>query len=76
VSGFRQVDYGGDGGMMSIVDVAIPGLIGLAMFVWPRFMFFGSRVPPNEAKIRWLRYAGAFLLLVAALNLVVKFTGR
>ena len=62
--------------MTSYVDVAIPGFIGLVMFIWPRSMFLGSRVTPNAHKIRWLRYLGVFLLLVAAFNPVIKFVSK
>lgn len=61
---------------MSLIDVAIPGLVGLVVFLWPKAMFLGSRAAPTEKKIRLLKYVGAFLLLVAAFNLVIKFVGK
>jgi phosphate starvation-inducible membrane PsiE len=61
---------------MSLIDVAIPGVIGLVLLLWPQAMFLGSRVGPTEKKIRMLRYSGALLLLVAAVYLVIKFVSR
>ena len=62
--------------MTGTVDVAIPGIIGLVMSLWPRLFFVGSRVTPTETKTRRLRYIGLFLLLVAVFNLAIKFLGR
>ena len=62
--------------MTGTVDVAIPGIIGLAMSLWPRLFFVGSHVTPTETKLRRIRYIGLFLLLVALFNLVIKFLGR
>ncbi len=61
---------------MSFVDVAIPGIIGLVLLLWPQSMFFGSSAPPNEKKLRLLRYLGALLLLVAFLYLAIKLVSR
>ena len=60
---------------MSFVDVAIPGIIGLLLLVWPQSVFYGSRVTPDETKIRRLRGIGVVLLLVAAGYLVLKIAG-
>jgi len=62
--------------MIGTVDVAIPGIIGLVMSLWPRLFFIGSRATPTETKLRRIRYIGLFLLLVALFNLVIKFLGR
>lgn len=61
---------------MSFLDVAIPGVIGFVALLWPQAMFIGSRVPATDKKIRIIRYAGAFLLLVAAFDLVAKFSSE
>jgi hypothetical protein len=61
---------------MLLIDVAIPGVIGLVLLLWPQAMFLGSRVAPTEKKIRMLRYSGALVLLVAAVYLVIKFVSR
>ncbi len=61
---------------MSFVDVAIPGIIGLVLLLWPQSMFFGSSAAPNEKKLRLLRYLGALLLLVAFLYLAIKLVSR
>ena len=57
---------------MSFIDVAIPGIIGLVVLIWPHLVFVGSRATPDPKKIRLLRGAGAVLLLVAVLYLVIK----
>jgi hypothetical protein len=62
--------------MIGTVDVAIPGIIGLVMSLWPRFFFVGSRATPTKTKLRRIRYIGLFLLLVALFNLVIKFLGQ
>ena len=56
---------------MSFIDVAIPGMIGLFMLVWPQSLFMGSRKTPDAKKIRLLRGTGLLLLLVALLYLVI-----
>ena len=61
---------------MSWIDVAIPGIIGLVVFLCPQAIFLGSRVVPTEQKLRFLRRSGVLLLLVAALFLVIKLVGR
>jgi hypothetical protein len=50
---------------MSLVDVAIPGLIGLLLVVWPQSLFFGSVASLTPGRIRALRVAGGVLLLIA-----------
>ena len=57
---------------MSFIDVAIPGIIGFVLLIWPQSMFVGSRVTPDLKKIRLLRSMGVVLLLVAAIYLVIK----
>ncbi len=59
---------------MSFIDVAIPGIIGLLLLVWPQSMFLGARVSPDAKKIRLLRGIGILLLLVAVGYLVIKLT--
>jgi hypothetical protein len=50
---------------MSLVDIAIPGLIGLLLVVWPQSLFFGSVASPTPGRIRTLRAVGGVLLLIA-----------
>jgi len=59
--------------MTSLVDAAIPGVAGFLVSLWPRFLFFGSRVKPTEEKVRRIRYLGVLLLLIAVFNLLIKF---
>ena len=45
---------------MSYMDVAIPGMIGLLMLVWPQYLFMGSRITPDAKKdtpAAWHRFA-------------------
>lgn len=60
---------------MSFIDVAIPGILGLLLLVWPQSMFAGARVSPDTKKVRLLRTAGALLLVVAAVYLVIRLAG-
>jgi hypothetical protein len=60
---------------MSFIDVAIPGIIGLVLLIWPQSMFVGVQVSPDAKKIRLLRGAGALLLLVAAVYLAIRLAG-
>ncbi len=60
---------------MSFIDVAIPGIIGLVLLIWPQAMFAGARVSPDAKKIRLLRGAGGLLIGVAALYLVIRLVG-
>jgi len=61
---------------MSWIDVAIPGVIGLLLSLWPRAVFVGSRAEPTEQKLRFLKRSGMLLLFVAALFLAIKVMGR
>ena len=60
---------------MSFVDMAIPGIVGFVLLIWPQSVFVGSRATPDPKKIRLLRSAGAVFLLVAAIYLAVKLVG-
>jgi hypothetical protein len=60
---------------MSFIDVAIPGFIGLVLLIWPQSMFVGARVSPDAKKIHLLRGAGALLVGVAGLYLVIRIVG-
>lgn len=60
---------------MSFIDVAIPGIIGLVLLIWPQSMFVGAKVSPGPKKIHLLRSAGALLVGVAGLYLVIRLVG-
>lgn len=60
---------------MSFINVAIPGVMGLVLLIWPQSMFVGARLIPDAKKIRLLRGAGALLLFVAAVYLVIRLAG-
>lgn len=60
---------------MAYIDVAIPGALGLLILVWPRFVFRGSRVSPDEARLRLVRGAGLALVVVAAAYLGIRLAG-
>ena len=60
---------------MSFIDVAIPGVIGLVLVIWPKSVFIGAKVRPDAKKIRLLRGAGALLLFVAAIYLAMRLVG-
>lgn len=60
---------------MSLVDVAIPGIVGFVLLAWPQAMFSGSKVMPDAAKIRTIRIAGALLLVAASIYLTIKLVG-
>ena len=60
---------------MALVDVALPGIIGLVLLAWPQAQFAGSRVVPDAAKLRTMRIAGAVLLVAAAIYLAVTLVG-
>ena len=60
---------------MSFIDVAIPGLIGLVLLMWPQAMFAGSKVTPDAGKVRAMRIAGSLLLGAAAIYLAIKLSG-
>jgi len=57
---------------MSILQIAIPGTMGLLLIAWPQSMFLGSKVTPDQKKIGRMRGIGALLLLVATLFLIVR----
>jgi hypothetical protein len=61
--------------MMSFIDVAIPGVIGLLLLLKPAMVFSGSRAAPDEKKIRLMRRIGVVLLVVAAIALVIHLIG-
>jgi hypothetical protein len=61
---------------MSFVDIAIPAIIGIAMLLWPKVLFVGSRATPTEQKLRRTRYAGIALLSVAAVYLAIKLVAK
>lgn len=60
---------------MSFVDVAIPGVIGLVLLMWPQAMFAGSKLTPDAGKIRTMRIAGSLLLVASAIYLAIKVVG-
>ena len=57
---------------MSFIDVAIPGIIGLVLFLWPQSMFIWSQVKLGPKEIRLLRFMGVVLVLIAVIYLVSK----
>ena len=57
---------------MSWIDIAIPGVVGLILMIWPQSMFIGARVSPDEKRIRLLKKCGMALLGIAGVFLVVK----
>lgn len=60
---------------MSFIDVAIPGIIGLIVTLWPQSMFWGSRVTPDPKKIRLIRLGGSVLLVVALIFMIIRLQG-
>jgi hypothetical protein len=60
---------------MSFVDVAIPGIVGFVLLLWPQVMFAGSKATPDAGRIRTMRIAGSLLLVAAAIYLAVKLVG-
>ena len=60
---------------MSLIDIAIPALIGLLLVAWPQFVFLGSKATPDAKKIRLMRVLGLVLLLVAGLFQGVRLAG-
>ena len=52
---------------MSLIDIAIPAMVGLLLIAWPRFVFLGSKVTPDAKKIRLMRVSGIVLLVIAGL---------
>ncbi len=61
---------------MSLLDVLIPGIIGLGLFAWPQVMFLGSKATPTDKKLRLIRMIGGVLLAVAVLYLGIKVVSR
>lgn len=60
---------------MSFTDVAIPGIVGIVLLVWPQAMFAGSKVTADARKLRTLRISGGLLLVAAAIYLAMKLAG-
>lgn len=60
---------------MPFADVAIPGIIGLVLFLWPQSMFFWSRLNLAQKEIRLLRLMGGVLVLIAVIHLVNDLVG-
>jgi len=60
---------------MSFVDLAIPGIIGFVLLLWPQSAFLSARVPPDGKKLRLVRTIGIVLLLVALVYLVIRLAG-
>ncbi|HMF16948.1 MAG TPA: hypothetical protein VKE98_07055 [Gemmataceae bacterium] len=59
------------------IDVAIPGVIGMWLAVWPQ-SFYKSKGEPKKdvAMLRTLRIMGGVLLAVAAGYLAIKLGSR
>ena len=57
---------------MSYIDVAIPGIVGLLAFAWPK-MFL--RKPAEEHKARRVRLFGLLFLVIAAAYLAMRLAG-
>jgi len=60
---------------LSVIDIAIPAVVGLLLVARPRFVFLGSKVTPDAKKIRLMRVFGAVLLVIAALFQGVRLAG-
>ena len=56
---------------MSWIDAAIPGFFGLLLVLRPQFVFLGSRVKPDDGKLKLIRRLGMVLLAIAGLLLVI-----
>jgi hypothetical protein len=56
---------------LSLIDALIPGLLGLSLVIWPRYVFFGSKVTPDARKIRLIRRLGALLFGIGLVFLVI-----
>jgi hypothetical protein len=61
---------------MSLIEAVIPAFFGLLLLLWPRFVFVGSKVIPDESKIRLIRRLGGLLLLIAGIFLTIHVIGR
>ena len=57
---------------MSYIDVAIPAIAGLLALAWPQVFL---RKPPEESKVRLVRYVGLLLVVVAAVYLAIRLVG-
>jgi len=57
---------------MSWIDIAIPGVVGLILMLWPQSMFVGAKVEPDKKRIRLLKKCGVGLLVIAGAFLIVK----
>jgi len=57
---------------MSWIDIAIPGVVGFILMIWPASMFIGAKVEPDEKRIRLLKKCGIALLAIAGVFLIVK----
>jgi len=60
---------------MSVIDIAIPAVIGLLLIAWPQCVFLGSKVTPDARKIRRMRAFGLVLLLIASLFQGIRLAG-
>lgn len=60
---------------MSLIDVAIPGAIGLLLLLWPQAMFLGAATRPDPGRIRILRLAGGLLVGAALVYLAIAGLG-
>jgi len=59
------------------IDVAIPGVIGMWLAVWPQSFYKSKGEPAKDATmLRTLRIMGGVLLAVAAGYLFIKLGSR
>jgi hypothetical protein len=56
---------------MWLIEVGMV-MFGVVAFVWPHALFAGSRVFPDEAKIRRIRLGGTGLAIAGAVFLVIR----
>jgi len=61
---------------VSLIDAAIPAVFGLVLTIWPRLVFVGSKVTPDERKLRLIRRLGSLLLLIAGVFAMIHLLGR
>lgn len=59
---------------MTFNEVAIPGIIGLMLLLWPESMFIWSRVKLGTKEIWLLRLMGSVLVLIAAIHLAITIS--
>ena len=57
---------------MLLINVGIPGIIGLVLLLWPQSIFIGSRAIPDPKEVWLLRCMGVVLVFVAVVNVVSK----